>query len=85
MDSFKLVIFKELKGFLDKTALKPAAYCQRPVDFTRKRKLTVRVRKSRYIFHIFKHVGKLLLSSCGYVENSGLALLGRASYPYIYS
>jgi hypothetical protein len=39
MASFDLVLFKELKGFLDKTALQPAAYCQNPVDFTRKRKL----------------------------------------------
>ncbi len=39
MASFDLVIFKELKGFLDKTALQPAAYCTRPEDFTRKRKL----------------------------------------------
>jgi hypothetical protein len=39
MASLDLVIFKELKGFLDKTALAPAAYCTNPVDFTRKRKL----------------------------------------------
>jgi hypothetical protein len=39
MASFDLAIFKELKGFLDKTALQPAAYCTNPEDFTRKRKL----------------------------------------------
>ena len=39
MASFDLVIFKELKSFLDKTALQPAAYCVNPQDFTRKRKL----------------------------------------------
>jgi hypothetical protein len=39
MASFDLVLFKELKGFLDKTALHPAAYCTKLGDFTRKRKL----------------------------------------------
>ncbi len=39
MASFDLVIFKELKGFLEKTGLQPATYCTNPQDFTRKLKL----------------------------------------------
>jgi hypothetical protein len=38
MASFELVIFRELKGFLETAALKPAAYCVNPHDFTRRRK-----------------------------------------------
>jgi hypothetical protein len=38
MATFDLVIFKELKSFLQKTALNPAAYCVNPQDFTRRRK-----------------------------------------------
>jgi hypothetical protein len=39
MATFDLVIFKELKSFLQTAALKPEKYTTRVQDFTRKRKL----------------------------------------------
>jgi hypothetical protein len=38
MRSSDLVIFRELKGFLLKSALNPYANCVNPQDFTRRRK-----------------------------------------------
>jgi hypothetical protein len=39
MSSFNISIFKELKGFLQKTSFDPSPYTMRVQDFTRKRKL----------------------------------------------
>jgi hypothetical protein len=39
MTSFNLSIFKELKGFLQKTSLNSSPYTLRAQDFSRKRKL----------------------------------------------
>jgi hypothetical protein len=39
MTNFHLSIFKELKGFLQKTSFNPSAYTMRTQDFSRKRKL----------------------------------------------
>jgi hypothetical protein len=39
MSSFHISIFKELKGFLQKTSFNPSPYTMRSQDFSRKRKL----------------------------------------------